>query len=54
MPFVDETKDHRLDRPFGTRVLIALSSIGISFMLLRALLKIERPDERRGGTVKDL
>lgn len=54
MPFVDESKDHRLDRPFGTRVLIAISAITASFLLLRALLKMEKDERRPGGTVKDL
>lgn len=48
MPFVDDSKDHRLDRPFGTRVLIALSAIGVSFLLLRTLLRMrERPVEKQ-------
>jgi hypothetical protein len=55
MPFVDDSKDHRLDRPFSTRVVMALAAVSASFVLLRALLKMERTEERRGaGTVKDL
>ena len=55
MPFVSETTDHRLDRPFGTRLLIAAAAVTVSLMLLRALLKRERSsDKRRVGLVKQL
>jgi hypothetical protein len=56
MPFVDESRDHRLDRPLRTRVLIALATIVVSLVVLRALLRRDRTPQgsSRHGTVKEL
>ncbi len=56
MPFVDESRDHRLDRPLGTRVMIALVTVIASLLVLRSLLRRDRMSEtrRQGGMVKEL
>jgi hypothetical protein len=54
MPFVDEKRDHRLDQPLRTRVLIALGTVVVSLVVLRALLRRERVTEFRRNTVKEL
>ena len=42
MPFVDPSKDHRLDSPLWRRVAIAISTICVAAFILRHLLRIER------------
>ncbi len=56
MPFVDEGRDHRLDRPLRTRVLVAVATVAVSLVVLRSLLRRERtPHAGRHGTmVKEL